>query len=131
GERILEVTASFANEREKSREKTTFRQKNSSKSHITSYELFQDGKSIDEIASIRSLSVQTIEDHLIKCHSEGYTINWDKLIFEEYKEVIIQTIHELGASKLKPIKEALPEAVSYFQIKAVIAKEQMKARSIS
>lgn len=131
GERILEVTASFANEREKSREKTTFRQKNSSKSHVITYELFQDGKSIEEIASTRNFSVQTIEDHLIKCHSEGYMINWNKLISKEYQNIIIQAINDMGASKLKPIKEALPEDVSYFQIKAVIANEQMKVRSIS
>jgi ATP-dependent DNA helicase RecQ len=131
GERILNVTAAFTDEREKPREKTMVKPKNTSNSHITTYELFQDGKSINEIASIRSLSVQTIEDHLIKCHSEGFTINWDKLILEKYKDIIIKKIHELGASKLKPLKEALPDDVSYFQIKAVIASEQLTTRSIS
>jgi ATP-dependent DNA helicase RecQ len=130
GSSILEVTAPFANER-KTKEKTTYTRKHNNKSHVITYELLQDGKSIEEIASIRNFSVNTIEDHLVRCHSEDYPINWDELISEEYKDIIIQTIHELGASKLKPIKDALPEEVSYFQIKAVIAKEQMKARSIS
>jgi ATP-dependent DNA helicase RecQ len=131
GSRILEITASFSSERENPKEKTTFKQKHSNKSHVITYELFQEGKSIEEISSIRSFSVQTIEDHLIKCHSEGYAINWDKLIFKEYQSIIIQAINDLGATKLKPIKEALPEEVPYFQIKAVIAKEQMNVRSIS
>jgi ATP-dependent DNA helicase RecQ len=130
GARILEVTASFANER-KTKEKTTYTQKHSNKSHVLTYELFQEGNSIEEIASNRGFSVQTIEDHLIKCHSEGYEINWNELISKEYQSIIIQAINDLGASKLKPIKDALPEEVSYFQIKAVIAKEQMKVRSIS
>jgi ATP-dependent DNA helicase RecQ len=131
GSRILEVTASFADEREKPREKTTFKQNQNNKSHVITYELFQEGKSIEEISSIRSLSTQTIEDHLIKCHSEGYAINWDELISQEYQSIIIQAVQDLGASKLKPIKEALPEEVTYFQIKAVIANEQRKVRPMS
>ncbi len=128
GSRILQVTASFADER---KDNTVNTRTNNNQSHVVTYELLQDGKSIEEIATIRALNIRTVEDHLVRCHSDGYVIIWDELISEEYHSIIVQTIHELGASKLKPLKEALPEEVSYFQIKAVIAKEQMKARSIS
>jgi ATP-dependent DNA helicase RecQ len=33
-------------------------------------------------------------------------------------------VEELGAQKLRPIKEALPEAVDYMAIKAAIAKRE-------
>ncbi|SHE89738.1 ATP-dependent DNA helicase, RecQ-like [Seinonella peptonophila] len=127
GSRILTVTTSFVTERKKkAQNKTPERPKDSNPSHLVSFELFQSGKSIKEIASIRNLSANTIEDHLIRCHSEGYVMTWDKLIPEKYQDIILQTIQSLGASRLKPIKEALPDEVTYFQIKAVIAKAQLK-----
>lgn len=132
GTRILEVTTPFAADRErKSQEKTPYIRKDANQSHLISYDFFQSGKSIEAIASIRGLSMKTIEDHLVRCHSEGYEIDWNTLIPQEYQDAILQAVHQLGASKLKPIKEALPDEVTYFQIKAVIAREQVAAGSAS
>lgn len=126
GAKILTITAPFANERHIA---STPRSQGS-KSHHQTYEYLQAGKSIEEIASIRNLSPTTIENHLIQCHNDGYKINWDQFIPENYRELMIETIRKLGATKLKPIKQALPDDITYLQIKAVIAQLQLENEQI-
>lgn len=93
-----------------------------SKTHIISFELYKEGLSISKIASNRNLSPTTVQEHLIKCAEEGLNINLDSFIPQEYAELIYQKIKKLGTSKLKPIKDALPEEVDYMAIKAAICK---------
>ena len=38
----------------------------------------------------------------------------------------MDTANQLGADKLKPLKEALPEHISYFMIKAALVKASME-----
>ncbi len=92
-------------------------------SHLLTYKLFKSGKSIKEIADERDLSILTIENHIFKCKKEGLDINIDFLIPDEYQEEILSVIEERGSDKLKPIKEALPDEVSYTAIKAVLCKQ--------
>ena len=83
---------------------------------IVSYNLYLEGKSIDDIAEIRQLTKQTIEHHLLKCFEIGMEIDIDKYVQFEYEDIIIEKIKEIGFDKLKPLKEALPDSVSYFDI---------------
>lgn len=94
--------------------------------HLETYEHYRKGKSIKEIAVLRGLSITTIENHLIKCMEERLDINWDDILSEDEKLLIINTANQLGADKLKPIKEALPEEISYFKIKAALAKARIQ-----
>ena len=82
-----------------------------------SYNLYIQGLSIDEIAKQRNLVRQTIENHLLECYKENFDINLDGYIHPEYKDQIFSAIEKVGTEKLKPIKELLPEEVSYFDIK--------------
>ena len=84
---------------------------------IVSYNLYVSGTDIDEITQIRGLSRQTIEAHLIQCAEIGLEINLEKDIQTNYKDLILDKIHEIGTEKLKTIKEALPNEVNYFDIK--------------
>lgn len=95
------------------------------KSHVLTYNMFREGKSLDEIAKARSLKIVTIQDHIIRCASEGLEVDWDLFIPSEYESVILKVIEELGASKLKPIKDAIPPEVDYMTIKAVICKHKI------
>src|SRR5690625_6064643 len=52
------------------------------RSHLVSYQSFQSGKTIQDIATIRSLSKQTIEGHIFRAYKEGYPIVWD-IFFNE------------------------------------------------
>jgi ATP-dependent DNA helicase RecQ len=89
------------------------------KTHILTYNLYKEGKSVEEIAKERNLSNTTVEEHLFKCLSEGMDINIDDFIQKDYEEIILDAIKSIGGNKLKPIKEALPEQVDYTSIKFV------------
>ncbi|AEG58637.1 DNA helicase RecQ [Desulforamulus ruminis] len=94
-------------------------------SHVITWKLLQKGYSLPEIARERNLKPVTIQDHLIRCGLEGYDIPWDTLIPQKYEALILQKIEELGADKLKPLKEQLPDEVDYMAIKAVLCKHKV------
>lgn len=95
-------------------------------SHLTTLVLFQAGQEPDEIAKDRGLSRVTVEGHIIRCAEEGEEIDWSRIIPAEYEQLIVQAIGELGNEKLRPIKDALPEEVTYFAIHGVISKYGFK-----
>ncbi|MGE7603675.1 DNA helicase RecQ [Peribacillus sp. NPDC097675] len=91
-------------------------------SHIESYHLYKEGKSIKEIATLRGLSTISIENHLIKCAEEQLDINWGDFFNQGEYELVLDTAKQLESEKLKPLKEALPDHFSYFKIKAIMVK---------
>lgn len=91
-------------------------------SYLVSYKMFQTGKSIKEVASIRELSEQTIENHLFRAYKEGYTIVWDVFFNTEEEQTILAAREQLAEPKLKPLKELLPEEYTYTKIKAALVK---------
>ncbi|WP_040212720.1 DNA helicase RecQ [Clostridium polynesiense] len=92
------------------------------KTHYITYELYKEGKDLKEISKIRDLTLLTIQNHIFQCAAEGLDIDLDSFIPEGREEEILKAINEVGASKLKPIKEILPEDIEYTAIKAVILK---------
>ncbi len=94
-------------------------------SHIQSWNLYQAGNNISQIARERELTHLTIQDHLLRCAREGYELNWPDLVTAEEEELIRAAVKDLGTEKLKPLKEALPEQISYFAIKAVICRLEL------
>ena len=90
--------------------------------HITTYNLYNSGKSIDEIANIRELTKTTIENHLLKCYENDLDIDLTKCINTQYENDIISAITKLGSEKLRPLIDILPEEVSYFDIKYYVLK---------
>lgn len=95
------------------------------KSHKVTFDLYKQGKSIEEIQKERQMTRITIEDHILRCAAEGMDINLDSFINPSYEKLILDVIGKIGAEKLKPIKEELPEDVDYFTIKAVIYKNSL------
>ncbi|MFC3885842.1 DNA helicase RecQ [Bacillus songklensis] len=95
-------------------------------SHLITYEMYQQGHTIADISRERGLSNQTVEGHLLRCASEGMDVNWNELIPKQYEPLIEQAIQAVGAEKLKPIKEQLPEEISYFMIKAYMVKKTVQ-----
>lgn len=106
--------------------KETSRKNGGIPTHLESYQLYREGKAIKDIATARSLSIVTIEGHIIKCAEEGLEIDWNQIFSEVEYQQIIETANRLGADKLKPLKEALPEELSYFMIKAAIVKARIE-----
>ena len=85
-----------------------------------SYELFLQGKSIEEIATHRGLVAGTIEGHLAHYVAEG-ELDVVKVVTAEKIAIIKQTINETGRESLSTIKERLGDDYSYGEIKLVLA----------
>ena len=89
---------------------------------VTSFNLFKDGKSIDEICKIRGLKRQTVESHLVKCYELGMDIDLCNEVDMQFEGIIFDAINKLGFEKLRPLKDFLPSEVSYFDINFFVAK---------
>ncbi|MBW5457362.1 DNA helicase RecQ [Clostridium sporogenes] len=89
------------------------------KTHVLSYNLYKEGKTIKEIADERNLKAITIQEHLFKCLSEGMEVDLDNFIKKDYEKLILDTIKKVGGTKLKPVKDELPSEVDYMCIKSV------------
>jgi uncharacterized protein YpbB len=86
-------------------------------SHRISLEMFQTGKSIEEIAAERNFSIGTIEGHLCSFLLTGEVLI-EQLVDLETRKKITAVIDEIGFLSAKTIKERLEDTISYGQIKA-------------
>ncbi|MBZ9624925.1 DNA helicase RecQ [Clostridium sp. FP2] len=91
-------------------------------SYVITYNMYKEGMRIEDIISERQLKSLTVQDHILKCAYEGFEVNLDDFIPKSHEALIIEVIEKIGASKLKPIKDALPKEVDYLAIKATIFK---------
>ncbi|MGH4139397.1 DNA helicase RecQ [Clostridium sp.] len=91
-------------------------------SYVITYNMYKKGMRIEEIISQRQLKSLTVQDHILKCAYEGFEVNLDDFIPKHHEALIIEVIKKIGASKLKPIKDALPKEIDYLAIKAAIFK---------
>ncbi|MFA5522929.1 MAG: DNA helicase RecQ [Tissierellales bacterium] len=91
------------------------------------YKYYLEGLSLTEIAEKRNLTISTIIEHLKKYDKNRQLIDWSIFIYDPSKEEkILNAIKEVGLEKLKSIKEALAEEISYDDIKIVIAKNGLE-----
>lgn len=95
------------------------------------YRLYEQGMSFEKIVQERNLTEDTILRHLQRAHKAGKEIDWLPIIPEQYRNVIFVQIERLGDEKLKPLKEALPEEISYVMIKvAILWKRDENAKAV-
>ncbi len=92
---------------------------------MLTYNLYKEGRNVEKIAEIRGLNSVTIENHLIYCAKLGLKINYSDFVTPEQEEMIINAYKQIGGDKLKPIKEALPENITYREIKFALVKGDM------
>ena len=92
--------------------------------HEDTYDCYLEGLSLEEIANKRDLTVGTILRHLEKSHNNGQIIDWSRFIDNNKEEKILAAIDEVGGERLRPIKEALPDDISYEDIKIAILKNK-------
>lgn len=91
-------------------------------SHIITYNMYKEGKSLKEISKERDIKQVTVNNHIIRCAEEGLDVDLDEFIPLKYEPLIIETIKKIGDERLKPIKEELPKEIDYLAIKAVLCK---------
>ncbi len=81
--------------------------------------LYGQGKTLEEIASIREMAVSTIEGHLAHYVSTG-VLEISKFTTKEKLEKVLETIATLGTLQLNPIREALGEDYAYSELRYII-----------
>ncbi len=87
----------------------------------TTFYLFQQGLSPSQIAKERSLTIDTIYNHLTRYVKSG-TIPINKLIPEKKQQIIANVIRKIGLNQnTTVIKEHCPDDVSYEEIRMVLA----------
>ncbi|HSZ25856.1 MAG TPA: DNA helicase RecQ [Cytophagaceae bacterium] len=92
--------------------------------YMVSYDLYNEGKSLEEIATIRKLNPTTILSHLIKLYDDGENIDLKKFISREEYEAIVAKAKEMGVKRdeaMKPLFEALEMKYDYGKIRAAIS----------
>lgn len=96
------------------------KKKGEKNSHLLTYEMYKAGVSLTDIAKERGYAIQTIENHFIRCHNDGLEVDWLNFIPKEFLPLIEAAVLEAGSDQLTPIKQLLPDQVSYFMIKAYL-----------
>lgn len=81
------------------------------------------GKGLNEVAALRRLKVNTIEDHLVEIvlAKPGFSIS--SFVSEKTAEEIIAAARRMNTRQLKVIKNQMAnDAVTFFQIRLVLAR---------
>ncbi|WP_117149605.1 DNA helicase RecQ [Paraliobacillus zengyii] len=94
-------------------------------SYLVSYQLYQAGESLAEIANKREIKEQTVSSHLFQAYQHGMELDWS-LFFSEDEEMAVLDAHEqIEEPKLKALKDSLDESYSYEIIRAVLIKNRI------
>jgi ATP-dependent DNA helicase RecQ len=114
-ERFLKAIHSFI-EQQKPKSK---KKKKLNSTYFETFDLFEEGFSIEEIAQKRNLKTETIYGHLLRLHEEGKPINIEEYITKAEVEEIVKAKNEIAPDEdtLKPIFEHFEEKVPYWKIK--------------
>jgi len=84
-------------------------------------QLLQAGKSFEEIAQTRGFSVRTITEHASRLVEAGKCAYRHEWIPRQHFHQIEHACHKLGFERLKPLKDALPDEITYDEIRIAVA----------
>lgn len=97
---------------------------NTKLTQLETYDLYNQGMSIEVMAQTRNLKPATIVEHLCFLVNAGMALDIRRFVDEETEERIRKVISEVGKERLAPIKEALGDEVSWNEIKLVMAQNK-------
>jgi ATP-dependent DNA helicase RecQ len=92
--------------------------------------LLGEGKTFEEIAAIRGRKVQTISTTVAELLEDGRITFHEKWMQAGRRELIAEQCARLGTDRLRTLKDALPEQITYDEIRLVAAefrRKQMEA----
>ena len=81
------------------------------------YQQYLQGKSLKEIAQARELTISTIISHFQKCLERGYSIDLTRYLSQQKLDHISTVTQQHHPQSLKQLKELLPAAYTYNDIK--------------
>jgi len=117
GERILDVLQRF-----RSGERAPMLLEKRSKPAEETLRLLAEGRSFEEIAKIRGRQLKSVIDLVASLVEKGELQFQPAWIEEGRRASIEEACSRLGMERLKPIKEALPEDITYEEIRLVAAR---------
>lgn len=89
--------------------------------------LLAEGKTFEQIAELRGRKLETVVNMVADLIEKGrveYRVEW---VGEGDHELILEAIRRLGSQWLKPLKEALPERITFEQVRLVVAFARSRA----
>jgi ATP-dependent DNA helicase RecQ len=117
GEQILDVLQRF-----RSGERAPVLLEKRSKPAEETLRLLAEGRSFEEIAKIRGRQLKSVIDLVASLVEKGELQFQPAWIEEGRRASIEEACSRLGMERLKPIKEALPEDITYEEIRLVAAR---------
>jgi predicted DNA-binding protein YlxM (UPF0122 family) len=90
----------------------------------TTWELLQQGRTVEDVAVRRRLTNSTMEDHLVEIAMDAPTFPLALFVDTAQHEEIRHIAQQLKTYALKRIKSAMLSDVSYFQIRLVLASSK-------
>jgi ATP-dependent DNA helicase RecQ len=93
------------------------------------YAFYQAGMTVEEIAQERGLSEMTVEKHLAECIVAGRDFDLSRHVSAADRALVEQAVAEIGAERLKPLRDALPRHVTYRMIRFVVADLERASRT--
>ncbi|WP_371747555.1 DNA helicase RecQ [Terribacillus sp. DMT04] len=101
--------------------KPLLQEKQDTPSHLISYEAFEQGRSLDDIAKDRDLTPLTVSNHLFKAYADGKALDLEQFFSEEQETAVLDVLklHE-ELPRLREIKEQMDVPCDYHGIRAVL-----------
>jgi len=99
-----------------------------SKTMMDTFALYRQGISLEDIANRRNCTPRTVEGHLADCVRAGLAVDVSQFVSENERAQIQEAITAHGTDRLRPIRDALPESITYTMIRFVIAEQQRKEK---
>ena len=96
---------------------------------LDTYALHKRGLSVEQIAGERNCTPRTIEGHLINCLQAGYEMDISEFVPDASRVLIEAAMTEHGVQKLRPIRDSLPDTITYSMIRFVIADHLRSQKS--
>jgi ATP-dependent DNA helicase RecQ len=93
------------------------------------YAFYEAGMSVEEICAQRGISEMTVEKHLADCIVENRPFDLSRHVAAPDRKLIEHAVAEIGAERLKPLREALPRHITYRMIRFVVADLERAARA--
>ncbi len=94
--------------------------------HVVSFQLFEEGKSPEEIAALRSLAQGTVLGHLAKMASIG-VLDLDRLFNQEDIKLFETRFKQHSFKSITEWKQALPDSWDYNEIRILVNHYTYKA----
>lgn len=89
--------------------------------------LLEEGRALEEIAQVRNRKLSTVISLVAEMVERGEIAFRKEWVAQDVFDQIARACRRCGTERLKPIKEALPEEITYEQIRLVAAQQRRKA----